>query len=72
MNIIARALCLTFLLGCPAPGPSPAAIESAAEYGARLEECNRTAKNCDESIACENKLRAARGRPLRDPKGGCQ
>lgn len=70
MNNISR-ICLVFLLGCSS-GPAPATVMSPADYGARLAECSRVSKTCDESIACENKLRAEKGRPLRDPRGGCQ
>lgn len=42
---------------------------TAAEYGAKLEDCTRNSKTCDESIDCENKLRADAGRPLRAHDG---
>ncbi len=51
--------------GCAANLARPAA------YGAELEECNRTAQSCDESIACENLVRARYGRAPRSAKEGC-
>ncbi len=42
-----------------------------AKYTTDLQACNQLAKTCEESIACENKNREANGRPLRDPKKGC-
>ncbi len=45
-------------------------IARPAAYGAELEECSRKAATCDESIACENKVRARYGRPART--GGCE
>lgn len=41
-----------------------------AAYSVELEECNRKAKTCAESIACENNVRARYGRPART--GGCE
>lgn len=54
------------LIAC---GSKPAPI-APASYGIELEECNRTAKTCEESISCENRVRARHGRPLRT--GGCE
>jgi hypothetical protein len=56
------------MLGACSASP---AVKPAA-YGFELEECSRTAKTCDESIACENAVRGKYGRPLRDPKVGCK
>ena len=42
-----------------------AASISGSQYTANLEECNRTAKNVCESIACENLYRAAVKHPPR-------
>lgn len=39
-------------------------------YGVDLTECNRKATTCEESIACENVIRAKENRPLRT--GGCK
>ncbi|HKN66792.1 MAG TPA: hypothetical protein VJW73_10965 [Gemmatimonadaceae bacterium] len=64
MNSNAQALVL-FLAGCATAAP----LVNPTDYAAKLEECSRNAKTCDESIACENKLRASLGRPLRT--GGC-
>jgi hypothetical protein len=62
-----KRLLLVMLMGCSsAPSPKP------AFYGFELEQCNKLATTCEESIACENKVRARYNRPLRDPKGGCQ
>jgi hypothetical protein len=60
-------LLLIVCAACTADPVKPAA------YSAGLEECNRTSKSCAESIACENKLRAAQTppRPLRDVDAGC-
>lgn len=64
---------LALLVGCA----SARSLRSAS-YGAELEECNLTAKTCEESIACENKVRAkypiiVDGKPTqRLPRiGGC-
>ena len=43
-----------------------------AKYTLDLTYCNQTSKTCEESIACENKIRAANNRPLRDPAKGCK
>lgn len=49
------------------PTPSPKALT----YTVELEECNRTAKTCEQSIACENDVRTRYKRfPLRT--GGCE
>lgn len=42
-----------------------------AEYGVALKECHDNAKTCEESIDCENRLRADAGRPLR-AQDGCK
>lgn len=43
-----------------------------ASYGAQLEECNRNAKSCEESVRCENGVRAKYNRPARDLDAGCK
>jgi hypothetical protein len=49
------------------PTPSPKALS----YTVELEECNRTTKTCEQSIACENDVRTRYRRfPLRT--GGCE
>jgi len=42
-----------------------------ALYGVTLEECNRTATTLCESIACENRARAANGRMPRALPPSC-
>lgn len=42
-----------------------------AKYTTDLAACNQLAKTCEESIKCENEVRKANGRPLRDPSKGC-
>lgn len=54
----ATLLVCRYLFGCVG---SETAL-AAGKYSANLEECNRTAKNLCESIACENHYRAAAGR----------
>ncbi len=54
-----------FLVACSST-PSP----KAASYSVELEECNRKATTCAESIACENDVRARYKRPLRT--GDCK
>lgn len=51
-------------------GCIPPRTAKPAAYGVELEECNRTAKTCEESIRCENQVRARYGRPPRT--GGCE
>ncbi len=51
-------------VGC---GPSA----KPANYGAELQLCTVTAKTCEESIDCENRVRAKYNRPMR-PQDGCQ
>lgn len=41
-----------------------------ATYGAKLAACNEAARTLAESVACENKVRAEYGRPLRSLDGG--
>lgn len=43
-----------------------------AQYSAGLTLCNQLSTTCEESIRCENILRADAGRPLRDLDGGCK
>lgn len=43
-----------------------------ANYTTDLTQCNLTAKTCQESIACENEVRAKYKRPLRDASKGCE
>jgi hypothetical protein len=50
-------------------GCKPETVRPAA-YGAELAACSESAKTCEESIVCENKVRARYQRPLRT--GGCQ
>ncbi len=47
--------------GCAASRP--------ATYQSELVFCNQTSKTLAESIDCENRVRAAYGRPLRDAGG---
>jgi hypothetical protein len=53
------------VVSCAAPPP-------VALYGPGLVICNEKAKTCEESIRCENDLRKANNRPLRDIDAGCQ
>lgn len=53
-------------------GCKPAQAADVANYGVALEECNRVAKTCADSISCENAVRATHGRPLRDVDAGCE
>jgi len=41
-------------------------------YGTELEECNRNATSCEESITCENEVRKRYKRALRDEDAGCK
>lgn len=52
--------------------PSAAAVQKSVDYGALLEACTAMSATCEASIECENKLRVANGRPLRDVKAGCK
>ena len=62
------AVAAPILLACSPPVPSGKSMT----YGFELEECNRNAKTCAESIACENEARKRYTRPLRDVDGGCK
>jgi hypothetical protein len=71
LSLAAVAFVLLFgacsaLAGCWWPAAS------AAPYGAELAACTAQSKTCAESIACENRVRASRGRPLRDADAGCK
>ena len=43
-----------------------------ASYSAQLADCTAKSSTCEESIACENEVRAKYNRPLRDADAGCQ
>lgn len=60
-------LAMSALCGCAAAAP----VVEPGKYGLELADCTATSKTCDESIACENALRAKLGRPLRDADAGC-
>ncbi len=51
--------------------PSETSVEG-GKYTVNLEECNRTARNLCESIACENDWRARAGRFPRAVPAHCQ
>lgn len=62
MLAAAGGMALTSLLGACGP----------IGYGTSLVECNDRARTCQESIECENKWRASKGRALRDVDAGCK
>jgi hypothetical protein len=62
--LFAVAVLTVLVQGCKPSVAKPAA------YGVELEECSRNAKTCEESVSCENQVRARYGRPLRT--GGCK
>jgi hypothetical protein len=57
------------LIACTPETARPARVIT---YGFELEECTRKADTCQESIACENEVRARYSRPLRDAAKGCK
>jgi len=63
-------MCSMFFLAACSSDP-PVSVK-ALTYGFELEECNRNAKTCDESIKCENDARKKYSRPLRDADAGCK
>lgn len=82
--MIARvAMLAACVLVAVLPACTPSAL-SASEYGAGLTACSTAAKlrqeqgritleqACQESIACENELRARAARPPRDASAGCK
>lgn len=72
-QISAAALALVLLFSaCSALAGCWWPATTAATYGAELAACTAQAATCAESIACENRVRASRGRPLRDADAGCQ
>lgn len=58
--LLLAVLAAGLFLGCAALTSKP------AKYEARLIECNQLSRTLDESIACENDVRAEFHRPLRD------
>jgi hypothetical protein len=60
---------LAFVVG-HCSGCIPPRTAKPAAYGAELAACSETAKTCEESIRCENQVRARYGRPPRT--GGCE
>ncbi len=63
---------LVLVVAVPACTPSTTKrAATPAEYGAELAACSVSSTTCDQSIACENELRAKHKRPLRDPAKGC-
>ena len=70
VSVITALLAAHYILACEPklPTPTPKTIS----YGIMLEECNRTANTCEESIYCENEARAKYNRPLRNVEEGCK
>ncbi len=66
MNSIHAGGALTFLAALTILIGVSCAASRPATYEAELVACNRWADTLQESIACENKVRRAFDRPLRD------
>ncbi len=66
-GVLTVAFC-AYAYGCSGV---PATPVIAAKYQADLEECNRTATNLCESIACENRYRQSVHHPLRVTPSHC-
>lgn len=64
LAFLAGVMFVMHCLGC-----TPAA--DAAAYESELLDCNAESKSLCESVMCENRFRAARGRPLRSIIGIC-
>ncbi len=57
-----KYVALVFLVAC---GVASGVTPRSAGYTTELEECNRTATTFEQSVDCENKVRARYGRPSR-------